>query len=475
MGDEKLSIEEEIARESWNEVLPILPHERIWGFLDYTRITIGLAIATWVFLIGGICAQFVDLKTGTAAILAGNSVGVLLASLSTAIASNKYGIEQFTLLRSVFGYRGTLFPLTLSEIIWVGWTAILMAMLGNVALNILRAVMEVPNAVEIWITTSVALLGLIFCWFVLRRGAKSIRELSRFVAPGLGIMMILMVVTILRELSVGELLALEPLDQTRDRWEGFIIAFELNLGAGFGWWCFVGNLARLSKTRRSAFWPNMIGLNLFAVIASVVGLVAGLHFGTSDPTLWMVPLAGAGLGVTMLLFIAFGNITATVSTVYVACVALRQRTLFQHMRWMQLVTIFTVPCAILTLFSGWVYSHFGTLLAITGTLMSPLAGIWIVDFFVLRRQRIDVREIFGTSPSNAYAFWRGVNLLAIASVGLGVGTYFLLFDPFTFANGRAFQSLSASVPAMLVTMCAYYLLARLIVIPSGRGGYVHGD
>ena len=103
--------------------------------------------------------------------------------------------------------------------------------------------------------------------------------------------------------------------------------------------------------------------------------------------------------------------------------------------------------------------------------MSPLAGLCIVDFFVLRRQRIDIREIFNTLPSNKYSFWGGVNLLAVASVALGVVAYFLLFDPFTFANGRAFQLLSASLPAMLVTMCSYYVFARLFMVSGTRGGY----
>src|SRR5438128_333987 len=167
MVDGKLSIEEEIAQESLNEILPILQHERVWGFFDYTLITTGLAIATWVFLIGGICARFVGVKPGIAAILSGNSVAVLLVALSTAIVSNKYGIEQFTLLRSVFGYRGTLFPLAFAEIIWIGWTAILMAMLGNVILNIFRTLARVRSTWDVWITVSSALLGLVFSWLVL--------------------------------------------------------------------------------------------------------------------------------------------------------------------------------------------------------------------------------------------------------------------------------------------------------------------
>jgi hypothetical protein len=57
---------------------------------------------------------------------------------------------------------------------------------------------------------------------------------------------------------------------------------------------------------------------------------------------------------------------------------------------------------------------------------------------------------------------------------MGVVTYFMLFDPFTFDNGTAFRHLSASLPAMVVAMASYFLLAKIFIIPAGQGGYAKG-
>jgi hypothetical protein len=43
--------------------LPVLRHERIWGFWQFTSVNVGLAIATWAFLTGGTIALFAGVKT----------------------------------------------------------------------------------------------------------------------------------------------------------------------------------------------------------------------------------------------------------------------------------------------------------------------------------------------------------------------------------------------------------------------------
>ena len=55
-------------------------------------------------------------------------------------------------------------------------------------------------------------------------------------------------------------LSAEPLAPFDDEWLNFLIAFELSMGAGFSWWPNMGGLAKLCKTTRAAYWPNVIGL-----------------------------------------------------------------------------------------------------------------------------------------------------------------------------------------------------------------------
>ena len=74
--------------------MPVLREERIWGFWDFTAVNVGLAIATWAFLIGGTTALFVGARAGIAAIFIGNVIGVSLVALAPCIPSAKYGLEQ---------------------------------------------------------------------------------------------------------------------------------------------------------------------------------------------------------------------------------------------------------------------------------------------------------------------------------------------------------------------------------------------
>lgn len=109
--------------------LPVLRHERIWGFWQFTSVNVGLAIATWAFLGGGALALFVGAKTAIAATVIGNLVGVALVALTTCLPSSKYGVEQYTALRTVFGVNGVralfaaMFPLAAA-----GWNAVLAVM-----------------------------------------------------------------------------------------------------------------------------------------------------------------------------------------------------------------------------------------------------------------------------------------------------------------------------------------------------------
>jgi NCS1 family nucleobase:cation symporter-1 len=54
-------------------------------------------------------------------------------------------------------------------------------------------------------------------------------------------------------------------------------------------------------------------------------------------------------------------------------------------------------------------------------------------------------------------------------VGFGVYTY--LLNPLTYASRWPYQYLTASLPTALAAALIYWLVTRLIVIPTRRGGY----
>ena len=150
---------------------PLLPGERVWGFWGYAYANSALAVATWVFLIGGATALFVGPLQGIAAIIIGNIIGVVLAASSTCLPCGKYGVEQFTFLRSMFGVNGSRLVYILSVVILtMGWLAVLGLMCGRALDNLETLVQHSEPDAGDWLVTAGALLAIVLAALVAMRG-----------------------------------------------------------------------------------------------------------------------------------------------------------------------------------------------------------------------------------------------------------------------------------------------------------------
>ncbi|MBM7713952.1 NCS1 family nucleobase:cation symporter-1 [Bacillus thermophilus] len=452
-------------------LLPVLPKERVWNGFDFSMVNIGLAIATWGFLIGGTLSEFVDLKMGIAASLAGNTLAVMIMALVTTLPSTKYGIDQYVSFRSVFGIQGVKLTLAVMVLIEFGWCAVLAIMFGRASSNILGEVTNISST-SVMPIIIFAFIAIVISWLIVAKGPVSIKWLNRIVAPGLVLILLIMLGILLSKYSVAEIFSFKPSNPAPDRWWNYMIAFELNLAAGLSWWPIMGGLSRLCKTQRAGFWPNLIGLNFFAVFGQIVGLMAGLALGTSDPTEWMIPLGGAVLGMIVLIFIAFANITSITSLVFSTSMALKQIKWVEKMEWSKLTFYFLLLTVPLIFFPDEVYSRFNTFLAVCGTFFGPLSGIYFVDYFILRKRQLDIRNLYFTDSGKPYYYWGGFNWSAIAAFVISTAAYFIMLDPITFEHSTAFLYSSASIPATIFGGILHYIFTKMIVIPKQLGGYV---
>jgi NCS1 family nucleobase:cation symporter-1 len=454
--------------------LPLLRRERIWGFWDYSSVNVGLAIATWAFLQGGAVAYYVGAKAAIASIVIGYGISVLLVSLAPCLPSARYGIEQFVSLRSVFGHAGArVLMLVLALLLAAAWSAVLAIMCGHALANVSNQVLGTGLSPS---STAVSLLGLLAVagsWVLVARGPRSIELINRFVAPGLLVITGLMLILVFTKVSWADLAATPALDPWGDSRLDFLLAVELNIAGGFAWWPNVGNLARLTRSSRSAFWPNAIGLFLASVVAAIVGVLAALALGSEDPTMWMVPLGGALLGIIALAFVGMANVTSIVAQTYSALVAVRGGAGERAARvpWPLLAGVLLVPAAVLVFFPATVYDNYARFVSWGAIVLAPLCGVQIVDFFVLRRQRIALRELYRDPAESAYGFWRGVNPVAVVALAAGALTYVLLLDPVTYEPSAWFRYLTASLPAFVVAGSVHYVLTRAVAMPLGWGGY----
>lgn len=454
---------------------PLLPSERLWGFWEFTYANSALAIATWAFLIGGSVGLFVGPKEGIAAIIIGNIVGVMLTALATTPLSGRYGIEQFVALRSQFGYNGSRIVYVLAVVVLtMGWLAVLAMMFGR-SIDGLTALSSGDAANPTGVKMIIAAVGAILVtWFIVAKGPTSIKFFNMVVSPALVVLMIVMLYLILQHRSFAELLAMPALSPPfEDNTLNFMIAVEVNLAAGFSWWPYIGNLARLTKNERTAFWPNILGIFGAAALGEIVGLLAAVALGDSDPTIWMTKIAGPIIGIIALLFVAFANMTSMANILYTSIVGLRQvgTATIRAISWGAILFLFCVIPLGLVVFYPQMYDGFFIFLVWTSALNSALAGIGIADYFFLRGQKLDMRSLHGPQEKGPYRYWGGFNPIGLVALAVGFGVYVLVFNPQTLESLPAFKYLTASVPSCLAAGAVHYVLTRLFARGRGWGLY----
>lgn len=454
---------------------PLLPSERLWGFWEFAYANSALAIATWAFLIGGAVGLFVGPKEGIAAIVIGNIIGVVFTALATCNAAGKYGVEQFVMLRSQFGTQGSRLVYFLAVIfLTMGWLAVLAMMFGR-SIDGMTAIVSGGETSANGIKMMIAAVGAIaLTWFIVAKGPTSIKVFNMVVSPALVLLMGVMMYLILSQNSFGELMALPAIAPPfEDRQLNFIIAIEVNLAAGYSWWPYIGNLARLTKTERTAFWPNIIGIFAAASLGEVVGLLGAVAMADSDPTIWMTKVGGLVVGVIALGFVAFANITSMANILYTSIVGLRQvgTESIRRIRWDVILAAFCVIPLILVLFFPGMYDGFFIFLVWTSALNSALAGIGIADYFFLRRQKLDLRALYAPQDRSPYNFVAGFNPIGLFALAVGVVVYVGVFNPQTLANAAVFKYMTASIPSCLAAGLVHYLLTRMFAAGKGWGAY----
>ena len=351
---------------------PLLPGERVWGFWGFAYANSALAVATWVFLIGGATALFVGPLQGIAAIIIGNIIGVVLAASSTCLPCGKYGVEQFTFLRSMFGLNGSRLVYFLSVVVLtMGWLAVLGLMCGRALDNLQTLVQQRQPGADGWLVTAGALLAIVLAALVAMRGPEMIRRLSAVIAPSLILIMLALMYFISRRYSLDELLAMPPLQPPFENPHvNFMVAVEINIAAGFSWWPYIGNLSRLCSNQRTAFWPNLVGIFGAASLGESVSLFAATTLGSSDPTAWMRLAGGMGFGIIALSFLALANLTGMVNILYTAVIGLRQLAgeRLRSVGWGVLIALFCIiPVVIVVLLPG-IYDGFFIFLVWTSAL-----------------------------------------------------------------------------------------------------------
>ncbi|MGW4729513.1 purine-cytosine permease family protein [Streptomyces shenzhenensis] len=451
---------------------PQLRSERQWGAFTVFSTSIATAIATWCFIIGGFVSYYLTAVPGTMAIIAGSLIGMFFIVLALLPVCTKYGIDSVTSSRPQFGVRGSLLSVLIIFGTTLGWNLILFIFMGRATTSILRGFgITVPG----WTTGAAGVLGILVVLAVLRGGPHKLRDLGPPIAALTLVFGVIVMVLLVHRIGISALLSAPAVAPSSDSHTNWASGLEVLIASNLSWWAYTGGIVRNSPSSRTSLWSIVVGLGLGVGAGSLAGFYAGLVIPGSggDPTQFLVRVGGPAIGILLLLFIIIADLGTAMVGVYAAAIALRQVPgKLSTWSWQSSVVLASLPAVVLVgFFPDVVFHHFSTFLSFLGVCFGPICGIQIVDFFLLRKQRLDVAALYDFSHTGAYRFWGGVNPVGFLAFAVGVATYLYLLDPVTYQSRVPFPYLTASLPAVVVSGLAYWAGAVLVLKPLGTGGY----
>jgi len=418
------------------DIAPTRISQRNWNQWHIAALWVGMAICVPTYTLGGVLTTYFGLSVVEAlwAILLANVV-ILVPLTLNAFPGTKYGIPFPVMLRSSFGIIGSNVPALIRALVACGWFGI-QTMFGGIAVHLMLSALFEPWA---RLGGKGEVIGFFIFWvanvWVVIRGADSIKLLEAWAAPMLLLVGVGLIVWAWPQASVTELIA-----QPASRPEGasFLGYFFGGLTAMVGFWATLSlnipDFSRFASSQRSQIVGQIIGLPLTMFLFAGLGVLmtaASVQLvgeTVSDPITLIGHIDNDFWTVVSMLVI----ILATISTNTAANIVSPTND-FQNVapKLINQTKGVLLTGAIGVLLMGWellkkmgwldsdvsVESLYSNWLKGYSSLLGPIAGIMIVDYFVIRRQHFELAGLY--MDGGPYPAWNKAGFVAfLVPVGL---------------------------------------------------------
>lgn len=448
-------------------IIPLLPKDKIYGFWDIFLITSGFAIATWCYVQGGYVATLLGIKAVILNVFFSMTLAGMFVMLA-AIISTRHGIDLWVYQRAIYGHIGVnAFLIPLFIIDW-GWYAVNAQTFGASMSKLIGAAgMSVSDGAVPWISVIAVVIG----WIIAIKGPVAVKRSTYVMVPSLFLVGILILIMVFSKYSFSDLAAMKPVNANAygTQWETYMIVLEWNIAFVLAWFPVLGSLPRLVKTERSSYWGTVAGFGIIMAAFVSIGAITGLVMSQSgqmsnDPTDWLISLGGAKLGLISLFLVGVANVTTAAAGAY--SLAISTKILNPKWDYRVVVTVWSVWCALLTLWGG-VWTYYTVFLAVMGAACGPAIGLIIADYFIVRKSKVSMDGLFQVRKSNVYTYTKGFNIVGLIALVIGIVGYFLLYDPINYAaRNFLFNYTTASGLSTALSMVVYVVLSKIPSLKS---------
>ncbi len=427
-----------------HDLAPVPAERRTWTTYNYSALWVSMSVNILTYMLAASLIQGgMNWKQAVLTVFIGNTI-VLAPMLLNSHPGARYGIPFPVLARASFGVLGANVAAVLRALVACGWFGI-QSWIGGEAINTLLGTVwpawqKNPNGVAIcfaifWVINLLVIL----------KGIDSIRFLQGVSAPILlGVGVLLLVWAWVKAGGFGPMLAAPSKFATTADFLKFLIP-ALNGTVGF--WSTVSlnipDFTRFAKDERGQAVGQAIALPLTMTLYSFIGVAVTsatvVIYGTSiwDPVQLLSRFHSPVAVVISLLAILLATLNVNIGANVVS-----PANDFSNL-WPRkisfkvggIITCFMgvamMPWKLLANHKTFIFGWLGGYAAVLG----PVAGIMICDYFVIRRKRLVVDDLYLRDGEYEYSGgfnWRAIGALvvgsAIALMGLVIPSVRFLYD-----------------------------------------------
>ncbi|HEV8629173.1 MAG TPA: NCS1 family nucleobase:cation symporter-1 [Thermoanaerobaculia bacterium] len=437
------------------DLAPVPPSRRTWTTYNFAALWISMAhcIPTYM-LAGGLIAEGMSWWQALLTIGLGNLI-VLVPILLNAHPGTRYGIPFPVLARASFGTAGANVPAILRAIVACGWFGIQTFIGGEAVKTFLVALWpaygDLGGGVSVVGLSLPSALSFLLFWalniLIIYRGMGAVRVFENWAAPLVLVMAGALLVWVVRRAGgLGPMLDTPSRFSTlRDFWPVFVPA----LTGMIGFWATLSlnipDFTRFGKGQREQMLGQALGLPTTMVAFSAMGVVitSAAHAvltGVDPGKLWdpvfilsqltsaapppgqALPLIASGATRAVVALVSLLGVGIATVAVNIAANVVSPANDFanlapRHISFKTgglitgLMGIAMMPWKLLasadTYIFNWLIGY--------SALLGPIAGIMIADYWILRRQQLDVPDLY--RPHGRYG---GVNWVAMVALLAGV-------------------------------------------------------
>jgi NCS1 family nucleobase:cation symporter-1 len=423
----------------WNEDLaPTSAAQRTWRWYHFAALWVGMVMCIPAYtlsasLIEGGMSAYQAVFT----VFLANAI-VLLPMLAIGHAGTKYGIPYAVLARASFGTSGARLPALMRAIVACGWYGIQTGFGGQMIYTLIGVLLggEIGGAkiAGLGINGMQLLCFLAFWaiqfWYIVH-GMDAIRKLETYTAP-LKILICFVLLGWVHQKAGG----FGPLlDQPSQFVEGgkkagqFWTTFWPSLTAMVGFWATLAlnipDFTRFARTQRDQLVGQTVGLplpmGLLAGLAVIVTSATVVLYGKAiwDPVDLASRMTGAAVLIALVILLidtVSVNLAANLVGPAYDFSALAPR----HISYRAggyitaSIAIVMMPWKLLESTQGYIF----TWLIGYSALLGPIAGILIIDYYLIRKTQLNVEQLYRTDGQ--YSYGSGWNMAAIVAFVIGV-------------------------------------------------------